>query len=218
MDQEEIERSILWNSLVNLGSVVKLKFNIDYQKLEHDLIPYQDLWVPYNQKKDKRNNRWGLPVTSRTGELNDTEHLNSFGYALKYRNLDLKEQDFNKFTDIYFKIPDLKNLIDIFNPDIGRIHFLRIDQGGFFPPHRDFIGCSPDYFRLILTFGQYKREHYHLMIDNKSIDIEPGHLYFLNFQLNHSIFSFVDGVYVLILTLKLNKRIFDLITHNTIPE
>jgi hypothetical protein len=56
------------------------------------------------------------------------------------------------------------------------------------------------------------------MMDDRSVTIDPGHLYFLNFQLNHSLFSFVDGVYILILTLKLNERIFDIITNNTIPE
>ena len=79
----------------------------------------------------------------------DNYHLNSFGYMQKYNDATLNEEDFTMPTAVYDSVPDLKSLVDVFRPDIGRVHLLRIDKGGFFPPHRDFPGLGPEYFRLL---------------------------------------------------------------------
>ena len=53
------------------------------------------------------------------------------------------------------------------------------------------------------------------MLDGKAFYPDPGYLYWLNFQLDHSVFSFSDGLYALILTVKLNERTHDIIINNT---
>ena len=148
----------------------------------------------------------------------DNYHLNSFGHMQKYHDVELKEENFTIPTAVYYKIPDIANLVDILSPDIGRIHLLKIDQGGFFPPHRDFQGISPEYFRLIVVFGKCSPENYVQLIDGKPLYPEPGFVYFTNFQLDHSVFSFSNGLYCLILTVKLNVRTQKLILSNTIAE
>ena len=179
------------------------------------LSQFKDNWCPYNAKKDTINNRWGLPVTSHTGDVMDNYHLNSFGYMQHYHNIEMKEENFTTPTVVYNAIPDIKHLVDIFSPDIGRVHVLRIDKGGFFPPHRDFIGVSPEYFRLLTVFGRCSPENYGQIVDGKLIYPESGWTYFVNTQLDHSVFSFSDNLYCLILTVKLNQRTFDLIMKNT---
>ena len=92
---------------------------------------------------------------------------------------------------------------------------LRVDQGGFFPPHRDFPGVGPEWMRLLLVFGKCKPENFVHMLDGKPMYPDPGYLYFVNFQKDHSVFSFSDGLYALILTCKVNDRVHDLIINNS---
>ena len=218
MTNEEIERGLLWNSLCNMGNIVKLRFNFDTVKILDELKQFESNWCPYNVKKDVANNRWGLPLTSHTGDILDNYHLNSFGYMQKYHDVEMKEDNFNIPTSAYYALTDLCQIVDVFKPNTGRVHLLRLDQGGFFPPHRDFIDTAPEYFRLLAVFGKCRPENYAQLIDGKVIYPEPGFLYFINFQLDHSVFSFSDGLHSLILTVKLNKDTYNIIKNNTVSE
>lgn len=214
MNQEEIERGLLFNSLANIGDYIKLKMYVNPGQLEKDLAQFEDHWCPYNVKKDVHNNRWGLPITSHTGDVIDNYHLNSFGYMQKYHDIEMKEENFTKPTQVYNSIPEIKSLIDMFSPDIGRVHFLKIGAGGFFPPHVDHVGACPEYIRLILVFGKCKPENFVQLINGNTVYFDPGYLYFANFQREHSVFSFTDYVYSMILTVKLTQRNHDLILKN----
>jgi hypothetical protein len=214
MTHEEIERGMLFNSLANIGEFIKLKMYADPVKLEQDLEQFKDNWCPYNVKKDSHNNRWGLPVTSHTGDVMDNYHLNSFGYMQQYHDVEMKEENFNIPTQVYNALPQIQPIIDMFKPDIGRVHFLRIGAGGFFPPHIDHFGACPDYVRLITVFGKCKPENFVQLIDGKPTYFDPGYFYWANFQREHSVFSFSDHVYSLILTVKLTQRTHDIILKN----
>jgi hypothetical protein len=218
MTNEEIERGLIWNSLCNMGNVVKLRFNFDSVKTLEQLKEFEDNWCPYNVKKDVVNNRWGLPLTSHSGDILDNYHLNSFGYMQKYHNVEMKEDNFNTPTSAYHALTELSPIIDKFRPNIGRVHLLRLDQGGFFPPHRDFVDPAPEYVRLLAVFGKCRSENYVQLVDGKAIYPDPGFLYFINFQLDHSVFSFSDGLHSLILTVKLNKDTYNIIRNNTTAE
>lgn len=218
MTNEEITRACLYNSLANLGDVVKLKWKFDPYEVERQIEQFKDNWCPYNVKKDTVNNRWGLPVTSHSGDVIDNYHLNSFGYMQKYHSVEMKEENFTTPTQVYHAIPGIRNLVDVFRPDIGRVHLLRVDKGGFFPPHRDFHGAAPEYFRLLVVFGRCSPENYVQLIDGKAVYPEPGWVYFINFQKDHSVFSFSDNLHSLILTVKLNERTHSLIMNNTMAE
>lgn len=218
MTHEDLERAALWNSLVHLGAFVKTKWRMDHYAVENQLGQFKDNWCPYNVKKDSHNNRWGLPITSHTGDVMDNYHLNSFGYMQKYHDVEMKEENFTTPTEVYHAVPEIKRLVDIFAPDIGRVHLLRVDKGGFFPPHRDFHGVSPEYFRLLVVFGRCSPENYVQMFDGRPIYPEAGCVYFANTQLDHSVFSFSDNLYSMILTVKLNERTHELIMNNTMAE
>ena len=145
------ERALIWNTLCNMGNTIKLKWKINEHEVIEQLEQFKDNWCPYNVKKDANNNRWGLPITSHSGDVMDNYHLNSFGYMQKYHDVEMKEENFTTPTEVYNKIPELAKLVDAFAPDIGRVHLLRVDQGGFFPPHRDFPGVGPEWMRLLLS-------------------------------------------------------------------
>jgi hypothetical protein len=218
MTNEELERAMLWNSLTNLGSYAKLDLRITETVVTKDLLKFSENWCPYNEKKDVHNNRWGLPVTSHTGDVMDNYHLNSFGYMQKYHDVEMKEENFTTPTDVYHAIPEIKKLVDVFAPDIGRVHILKVNQGGYFPPHRDFAGVAPEYFRLSCVFGSCSDFNYVQTLHDQIFRPERSHLYFVNFQLNHSVFSFSDNLYNLILTVKLNRRTHDLIIKHSMSK
>jgi hypothetical protein len=71
---------------------------------------------------------------------------------------------------------------------------------------------------MIAVFGRCSPENYVQMFDGKPIYPEAGWLYFANTQLDHSVFSFSDGLYSLVLTVKLNERTRNLIVDNLIAE
>lgn len=218
LNNEEIERALYWNSLCNLGDYAKLKLSIDSNSVISKIEEFKDKWVPYNQKKDTVNNRWGLPITSYDGDVESNFHLNSFGYMQKYHDVSMKEENFRTPTVVYHKVPEIAQLVDLFSPDIGRVHLIRVDKGGFFPPHRDFPGVSPEYFRLVALFGNCSEFNYSFQLNDQLFRPDGSFLYFVNFQLNHSIFSFSDGLYALILTVKLNERTHELILKNSASE
>ena len=218
MTNNEFERAMLWNSLTNLGSYAKLNLRIDEMIVAKDLSKFSENWCPYNEKKDVHNNRWGLPVTSHTGDVMDNYHLNSFGYMQKYHNVAMKEEIFTTPTDVYHSVPQIKKLVDVFSPDIGRVHILKVNQGGYFPPHRDFAGVAPEYFRLSCVFGSCSDFNYVQTLHDQIFRPERNYLYFVNFQLNHSVFSFSDNLYNLILTVKLNRRTHDLIIKHSMSQ
>lgn len=211
---EEIYRAILWNGLVNLGGITKLGFRFNCYNVLSQLSQFDNNWVLYNKIKDTNNNRWGLPLTSKTGDVDDNEHLNSFMYVMKNKNLMLSESDYTTPTQVYHALPEIANIINVFTPDIGRVHLLRIDRGGFWPPHRDFQSTSPEYFRLLAFFGNCSTVDFKAIFNEQLINFEQGVVYFVNTQLEHSVFSFTDGVYCLVLTVKLTERTSKLIFSN----
>jgi hypothetical protein len=212
-----MNNSQLYQALCLLGDNVKLKLNIDTSLVLEKLQEFENYWVPYNQKKDTVNNRYGLALTSQSGKQDDTIHLNSFGYAKRNLDIDLSESNFNKYTPAMNKISEIKNIVDLFS-DIGRVHLLRVGKGGFFPPHRDFPQLHPEYIRLSCVFGKAKPENYCLLFDGKPFYHDPGFLYFNNYQKDHSLFSFSDYVYVLIITVKLSEDTYNKIIKYSMSE
>ena len=218
MTNEQIEQQMLWNSLTSLGSYSKLNLQLDEGVVLNDIKPYEQYWTPYNSKKDIVNNRWGLPITSNSGKVSDNMHLNSFGYMQRELGIELKEENFNTPTEVYHNSSEIKRLVDIFGSDIGRVHLLRVDQGGYFPPHRDFPGLAPEYVRLTAMFGNCSDFNYSMHLHDNIFRPERNHLYFVNYQMNHNVFSFSNNLYILLITVKLNQTTHDLIIEHSMAR
>ena len=94
---------------------VKLKLKVNGHELVQQLEQFEDNWCPYNQKKDAHNNRWGLPVTSHTGDVMDNYHLNSFGHMQRYHDVEMKEENFTTPTDFIAKHNEVQKVIAYLN-------------------------------------------------------------------------------------------------------
>lgn len=220
MDQNNIERAILWNSLTNLGDFVKTKLTFPQDVVQEKLKAFEDKWVLYNQYPNTTvNNRWGMPITSADGSVDSATHLEQWWHYRKnikddketYQDWYADESDFTVPTEVYYAIPEIGNIVDLFAPDIGRVHFLKVGPGGYFPPHRDFPGHSPEWVRLLAVFGNCQSHEYGHVLDGQLRYPLPGMFYFINFQLEHCMFSFTDSVYAVMLTIKLTQRSHDIL-------
>ncbi len=139
----------LTDLITHYGDVIELNFpawNCDKAKTVLEKHPG---WVQYNPRKSI--NRKGLSVTSLDGGFSGIPDLDSLREYNILNNTNYTELDFKNRTSIINHIPELNQLLDAF-PDHGRCHFLKLDQGGFFPPHRD-NGTSSS---LPFTFRLFK--------------------------------------------------------------
>jgi hypothetical protein len=188
----------LYRKITDLGSFFPLS---TYFELSNDLCEidkYKEFWRPYN--KNKKNNRWGMSLFSLKGETDGEIDLNSVLEYNKLNNTSYDEMSFRTPTEIWKGIPEISNKLSFLATHLGRSHFLRLDAGGFFPPHRDY-GKS---FRLISFFSD-DRGSLCLLLDGEKKNWTKNKLYFLDSRKEHSLFSFSDNSTVLVLNVEINE-------------
>ena len=118
-------------------------------------------------------------------------------------------RDRNRTNLVQF-IPELNDFLDFWEPNLGRTHFLRLDKGGFFPPHRDngAIVNVPT-FRILVPIYNFGINDMKWIQEEKVIRFDLGATYFDNTSRLHSLFSFVDNCLMLVLNVNVNDYILD---------
>ena len=184
--------------VVHYGDVIELKDqNFDLKKIQEvlDASPY---WVQYNPRKDIK--RFGLSLTSLDGKYSGVPDLDSLREFNEINGTSYSEKSFRTRTPIVEEL-SLSKFLDIWEPWLGRAHFLRLDAGGFFPPHRDNgIAFPPNSIRILVPIRWNKR-HAVWIQDGKILDLEEGQAYFVNTTKEHSLFSYRDGNILLVLNI-----------------
>ena len=181
----------LTDLITHYGDVIELNFpawNCDKAKTVLEKHPG---WVQYNPRKSI--NRKGLSVTSLDGGFSGIPDLDSLREYNILNNTSFTELDFKNRTSITNHISELNQLLDAF-PDHGRCHFLKLDQGGFFPPHRDNGTSSslPFTFRIIVPVYNFQRPNLTWVQENNILSLVHGQVYFINTTKVHYLFSMTD--------------------------
>jgi len=181
----------LTDLITHYGDVIELNFpawNCDKAKTVLEKHPG---WVQYNPRKSI--NRKGLSVTSLDGGFSGIPDLDSLREYNILNNTKYTELDFKNRTSITNHISELNQLLDAF-PDHGRCHFLKLDQGGFFPPHRDNGTSSslPFTFRIIVPVYNFQQPNLTWVQENNILSLVHGQVYFINTTKVHYLFSMVD--------------------------
>jgi hypothetical protein len=189
----------LTDFITHWGDVIELdfpKFNTGQIKQILDKHPG---WKYYQQHKPGYN-RYGLSVTSLDGNYSGEPDLYSLREYYKNTGKSYTEGDFKRRTNIVQFLPELNEFLDFFEPNLGRTHFLRLDKGGFFPPHRDngALVQSPT-FRILVPIHNFGVNDMKWIQDEKVLNLQVGATYFINTTKIHSLFSFVDSCYMLVL-------------------
>ena len=152
-------------------------------------------YVRYNPRKNI--DRWGLSLTSLDGGMSGIPDLDSLKEYNRDNNTTYEETDFKIPTEAYY---DFKEILDPFSPWLFRTHVLKLNPGGFFPPHRDNYGLSS--FRLIVPLHNIQP----FIVEKQILEWELGRLYFLDTVKMHYLFNAsMDPSYWLVLNVECNK-------------
>lgn len=197
----------LTDFIVMYGDIIRLQFPVWNVRNIVNVLNNHPGWKPYQPHKSG-NNRYGLSVTSLDGGFSGEPDLFSLREYYQKTGKNYVESDFKVRTNIVEFIPELNPLLDFFEPGIGRCHFLRLDKGGYFPPHRDNGAVTrADSLRIlvpIFNFGVYDMKW---IQEEKCVNFDIGQVYFINTSKLHSLFSFVDNCYMLVLNIIWNQQI-----------
>jgi hypothetical protein len=153
-------------------------------------------WPRYNPRKDIP--RWGLPLTSLDGGISGIPDLDSLREYNIENNTSLKEEDFSTPTPVY---EYFKDVLDPFKSWLGRTHILKINPGGYFPPHRDAHDLKT--FRLIVPLQNVSPPNISFIVEDKILNLEVGRVYFVDTIKMHYLFNAsLDPSYWLVINVK----------------
>jgi len=193
----------LFLHLSSLGDIIPLDFCLDIKQLEKELSQFETDWKQYNPRKP--NNRQGLSITSLDGKLSGVPDLDSLFEYNKQHNTNINEVDISVKTPVASNISVIQRLLDVFDT-LGRSHFIRLNTGGFFPPHRDGKILDITCFRVLTLCHNCTPSQFTFMHEDKIIKLEPGRPYFINTRKMHSVFSYVDNSVQCVLNVPLTKN------------
>ena len=193
----------LFLHLSSLGDIVPLDFCLDIKQLEKELSQFENDWKQYNPRKP--NNRQGLSITSLDGKLSGVPDLDSLFEYNKQHNTNINEVDITVKTPVASNISVIQRLLDVFDT-LGRSHFIRLNKGGFFPPHRDGKILDITCFRVLTLCHNCTPSQFTFRYEDKILNLEPGRPYFVNTRKMHSVFSYVDNSVQCVLNVPLTKN------------
>ena len=170
------------------------------EKILSELDTFSHEWKPYNPRK--KVGREGLSVTSLDGGFSGIPDLDSIReYCIKHQ-VRLNEMSFSEPTEA---APIFSRYMDPFHGYIGRSHVIRMDGGGYFPPHRDDRSIEPTSFRLLVPLKHCNPPQMWFMLDDKPIYFEHGRAYFINTCMEHTVFACYPCMF-LVLNIAVNGR------------
>tara|TARA_B100000927_G_scaffold228980_1_gene188793 strand:+ start:555 stop:1217 length:663 start_codon:yes stop_codon:yes gene_type:complete len=176
------------NSLGLYGKQCKTNYYIDPEKFL-DWVYDNFKFVQYNPRK--KVDREGLSITSLDGGLGGIPDLDSLREYNQQHGTNYDEKDFKTRTPVA-EYPELKHILDIFGDSLFRCHILKINPGGFFPPHRDHNTPFIDSFRLIMPLQYVNPPFFNFVIDEDITHWDTGFLYFADTTKAHYLFNCGD--------------------------
>ena len=157
----------LQQTLTSLGNVVALNRYVgNLGSMNKSLQSFEENFKRYNPRK-KGNPRYGLSITSLHGDFSNDVDMDSLHEYNKENGTKFDEGDFRKWTPFYKDCKNLQKVMEPFHEYMGRSHVLRLDSGGFFPPHRDSFTLTPGSFRLFISLCGYFEKYCFLLDDKK---------------------------------------------------
>ena len=196
-----------YNSLLSFGDLIPLKLKCNVKKLFDETEEF--VYLKYNPRKDIE--RYGLSITSLDGSLNGID-LDSIKEYNKENNTEYDELSFNKFTKVYHTSSEIQKIVEPFKNHIGRSHILSLQEGGYFPPHRDLPVYveQQNSLRILVPLKGCNPPDMYFMYEDKPLHFEHGRAYFLNTNKSHNLFSF-KGSNMIVLNIKTNEEVYKII-------
>jgi len=209
-------------ALLSLGDFEPLGFKIDYLALKKELDQFKNDWVDYlpteyipdhiqkNQKSDGKRRSLVVSNLPNRGHM-DTPSMHE---ASMRAGRAIPESEFNFKTAVYDKCPSLRQVIDVFD-SVGRSFIVRLNVGGMFAPHRDYVHMPRDSFRIVVFInncGPY--EYDWIMGERDKATIELGRPYLVNTTKVHRIVSWTNNSIKLIMNVPYTDENVNILLRN----
>jgi len=206
------EKFSMLTSLTQLGDVYatthKFKDSEKFVRWTEENFDY----VRYNPRK--KVERYGLSITSLHGNIDGIPDLDSlYEYNIENNTL-YKEEDFKTKTPVY-ENQDLQQCVRDFEPYFFRTHILKLDPGGYFPPHRD-LQSGMNSFRLIVPLSNCDFPGVNFIVDENIIrKWYTGHVHFVNTLKEHILFNAsFEPSYWLIMNIEVKEEAIKKVLYN----
>lgn len=177
-----MDNSTLYSTLTRFGDCYSLRLRSRLGNIIKDLESNFD-WVQYNPRKSIH--REGLSITSLDGGLSGRPDLDSLYEHYNQTGEVYKEFDFNVKTPVY---EYFKDWLDPIQQYLGRTHVIKINEGGYFPPHRDNKNANIESFRLFLPLNYDSMRNF-FMLENRKLEFTNGEMYFIDTAKMHTLFN-----------------------------
>ena len=187
--------------LSRYGDCYGLRTKINSNYFLDEIKEYNNSWTIV-ARSQPTNERFYLDITSPDGSIG---HGTVSDYN-KINNTSLAVDEFNVFTNLYHKSLILQESLSGFD-GLGRSAVLKMNRGGYFPPHRDMR--TPDYnlFRVIIPLRNTGYPDSCLMLEDKVISLEEGRFYYFNAAKMHSLFYMgIEPSYWILLNVITNEN------------
>jgi len=191
----------LYSDVLQYGQKFPTTLYKEPQKIIQELETFSQEWKPYNPRKKVA--REGLSVTSLDGGLSGIPDLDSVREYCIEHQIRLTEMSFNKETIV----ADIaRPYLEPFEGHVGRTHFIRMDKGGHFPPHRDWQnGPDLEVFRIFVPISRCNPPETFFMLEREPLVFEHGRAYFINTCMEHTVFSCYPSLF-LVMNIEINEQ------------
>ena len=191
----------LYSQMQLYGDFLSCNYKVKPFELLQEIKQFDNLWQKYNPYKPEIK-RDALAVTSFDG-TNDPINFGSLKDITKATGKNLYEEDFKHFTTVYDNSPILQDMLKCWKPWLNRTQFIRLPQGGHFPPHID--GGTfriPTSFRIVFPLQNVNPPDFCWMYGDDQnyfpLQWELGRMYYLNTNKRHWLFnaSAIDSIWL----------------------
>jgi len=171
--------------------LTKIK-KINLNQFKKELKPYEDKWREYLPRPGRTNDRQGLNVIGLPGDDPWDSISFSEGNA-RSGGVKLENEDFNEPTQLYYDLKSLHPLLNPFLP-LGRSALVRLQEGGWYTPHRDSQYISRGTFRIIIFLSkECATDSFRFELDRQVRPIIPGTTYLIATQKMHQTHSWKNN-------------------------
>jgi hypothetical protein len=177
-----MNNSALYSVLTRFGDFYALRLRNSLGNIIKDLENNFE-WVQYNPRK--HISREGLSITSLDGGLSGRPDLDSLYDYRDNTGIVLKESNFTVKTPVY---DYFKEWLDPIQQHLGRTHIIKLNEGGYFPPHRDNKHSNIESFRLFLPLNYDSMRNF-FMLENRKLEFTNGEMYFIDTAKMHTLFN-----------------------------
>jgi hypothetical protein len=198
-----MNNSDLYNVLTRFGQHYPLQLQNPVGSIVKDLDREFD-WVRYNPRTNI--DREALSITSLDGGLSGIPDLDSLIQYSKETGTYVPEEDIITKTEVY---PYFKQWLDPIQEHICRTHIIRLNNGGYFPMHRDCRFRDINSFRLFLPMTYNSGTNF-FMLENTKLEFTKGQVSFIDTCKMHTVFNASEAPwYFVVINVMLNTESVD---------